>query len=62
MALAELDSGGRRWLLAGFPPDRAATDWPARQMFGDPFEAQDPFRSDPRGQPHLQFIPFARAR
>jgi hypothetical protein len=33
MALAELDSGGRRWLLAGFPPDRAATDWPARPSF-----------------------------
>jgi hypothetical protein len=33
MAIAELDGDGRRWLLAGFPPDRTATDWPARPSF-----------------------------
>lgn len=33
MAIAELDSGGRRLLLAGFPLDRAATDWPAQPSF-----------------------------
>lgn len=33
MAIAELDSGGHRLLLAGFPLDRAATDWPAQPSF-----------------------------
>ncbi len=33
MAIAELDSGGCRLLLAGFPLDRAATDWPALPSF-----------------------------
>ncbi|MGO8766871.1 MAG: BatA domain-containing protein [Limisphaerales bacterium] len=33
MAIAELDSGGQRWLLAGFPLTRAATDWPMQPSF-----------------------------
>ncbi len=33
MAIAELDSGGHRLLLAGFPLDRAATDWPVQPSF-----------------------------
>jgi hypothetical protein len=33
MAIAELDGGGRRLMLAGFPLDRAATDWPAQPSF-----------------------------
>ncbi len=33
MAIAELDGGGLRLLLAGFPLDRAATDWPAQPSF-----------------------------
>jgi hypothetical protein len=33
MAVAELDSGGHRLLLAGFPAERAATDWPAQPSF-----------------------------
>ncbi len=33
MAIAELDSGGHRLLIAGFPPDREATDWPAQPSF-----------------------------
>ena len=33
MAIAELDRGGRHLLLTGFPPDRAATDWPAQPSF-----------------------------
>jgi hypothetical protein len=33
MAIAELDAGGHRLLLAGFPLDRAATDWPAQPSF-----------------------------
>ena len=33
MAIAELDGSGRRMLLAGFPLDRAATDWPAQSSF-----------------------------
>jgi hypothetical protein len=33
MAIAELDSRGHRLLLAGFPLDRAATDWPAQPSF-----------------------------
>lgn len=33
MAIAEFDSGGHRLLLAGFPLDRAATDWPVRPSF-----------------------------
>ena len=33
MAIAELDNGGCRLLLAGFPLDRAATDWPAQSSF-----------------------------
>ena len=33
MALAELDSGGHRLLLAGFPLDRATTDWPVQPSF-----------------------------
>jgi len=33
LAIAELDGGGHRLLLAGFPLDRAATDWPARASF-----------------------------
>jgi len=33
MAIAEFNNGGHRWLLAGFPPDRAATDWPAQPSF-----------------------------
>lgn len=33
VAIAELDSGGGRLLLAGFPLDRAATDWPAQPSF-----------------------------
>lgn len=32
-ALAEWNTGGRRVLLAGFPLDRAATDWPAQPSF-----------------------------
>ena len=32
-ALAEWNSGGRRILLAGFPLDRAATNWPALPSF-----------------------------
>jgi hypothetical protein len=33
MAIAELDSGGSRLMLAGFPLTRAATDWPAQPSF-----------------------------
>ena len=33
MAIAEVESGGTRLLLAGFPLDRAATDWPAQSSF-----------------------------
>jgi hypothetical protein len=33
MAIAELESDGHRLLLAGFPLDRAATDWPAQASF-----------------------------
>lgn len=33
MAIAELDSGGSRLLLAGFPLTREATDWPAQPSF-----------------------------
>jgi hypothetical protein len=33
IAIAELDSSGHRLLLAGFPLDRAATDWPAQPSF-----------------------------
>jgi Aerotolerance regulator N-terminal/von Willebrand factor type A domain len=33
MAIAEFDSGGHRLLLAGFPLDRAATDWPVQPSF-----------------------------
>jgi hypothetical protein len=33
MAIAELDSGGHRLLLAGFPLDRTATDWAAQPSF-----------------------------
>jgi hypothetical protein len=33
MAVAELDNGGHRLLLAGFPLDRAATDWPVQPSF-----------------------------
>jgi len=33
MAIAELDGGGQRLLLAGFPLNRAATDWPAQPSF-----------------------------
>ena len=33
MAIAELDSGGHRLLLTGFPLDRAATDWPVQPSF-----------------------------
>ena len=33
MALAECGGNGRRWLIAGFPLDRAATDWPTRPSF-----------------------------
>lgn len=33
IAIAELDSGGHRLLLAGFPLDRAATDWPVQPSF-----------------------------
>ena len=33
MAIAELDSNGHRLLLAGFPLERAATDWPAQPSF-----------------------------
>ena len=33
VALAEIESGGRRLLIAGFPPDRAATDWMTRPSF-----------------------------
>jgi hypothetical protein len=33
MAVAELDHGGQRLLIAGFPPDREATDWPAQPSF-----------------------------
>lgn len=33
MAVAELDSGGQRLFLTGFPLDRAATDWPAQPSF-----------------------------
>jgi len=32
-AIAELDSGGHRLLLTGFPLDREATDWPAQPSF-----------------------------
>ena len=32
-AIAELESGGHRLLLAGFPLDRAATDWPVQPSF-----------------------------
>ena len=33
MAIAELDNGGSRLLLAGFPLARDATDWPAQPSF-----------------------------
>ena len=33
VAIAELDSGGSRLLLAGFPLNREATDWPAQPSF-----------------------------
>jgi hypothetical protein len=33
MAIAELDNGGSRLLLAGFPLTREATDWPAQPSF-----------------------------
>lgn len=33
MAIAELDSNSHRLLLAGFPLDRTATDWPAQPSF-----------------------------
>lgn len=33
MAVAELDNGRQRLLVAGFPPDRDATDWPAKPSF-----------------------------
>lgn len=33
MAIAELDAGEHRLLLAGFPLERAATDWPAQPSF-----------------------------
>jgi hypothetical protein len=33
MAIAELDGGGHRLLLAGFPLNREATDWPAQASF-----------------------------
>ena len=33
VALAECGGNGRRWLIAGFPLDRAATDWPTRPSF-----------------------------
>jgi hypothetical protein len=32
-AIAELDSGGRRLLIAGFAPDRETTDWVAQPSF-----------------------------
>jgi len=33
VALGEIESGGRRLLIAGFPPERAATDWMTRPSF-----------------------------
>jgi len=33
LAIAEVASGGARLLLAGFPLERAATDWPAQPSF-----------------------------
>jgi hypothetical protein len=33
MAIGELISNGRRMLIAGFPPDREATDWPSQPSF-----------------------------
>lgn len=33
IALAQLDTGGKRLLIAGFPPDREATDWMAKPSF-----------------------------
>jgi len=32
-ALAEVEAGGQRLFIAGFPPDRDSTDWPTRQSF-----------------------------
>jgi hypothetical protein len=33
IALAQIETGGRRLLIAGFPPDREATDWMTRPSF-----------------------------
>ncbi len=33
MAIGELNHDGQRLLIAGFPPDREATDWPAKPSF-----------------------------
>jgi hypothetical protein len=33
MAVAEIESAGRRLLIAGFPPDREATDWMTKPSF-----------------------------
>jgi hypothetical protein len=33
VALGEIESGGQRLLIAGFPPERAATDWMTRPSF-----------------------------